>query len=221
MPSSTISRRGERGNALPYVIGALVLVVAVALGVSVALGGDDDSDTTAGAAGGGNALVYGDVSVPSSPLPSFEGDTASDVAVGQAAPIVQGQAFDASGVTLGGSGEPTMVVFLAHWCPHCQAELPVLVEEAAAGTFDDMRTVAVLTSTNSDAPNFPPAAWLAEEGWTGEVLVDDEAGTAGAAYGLSSFPFIVWIDADGNVVARVAGEAPASTIAEFSDLARG
>ena len=41
------------------------------------------------------------------------------------------------------------------------------------------------------------------EAWAAEQLYDDEAGTAAAAYGLSGFPFLVFVDADGQVVRRL------------------
>ena len=110
-----------------------------------------------------------------------------------------------------------MLVFLAHWCPHCQVELPLLVSMAEAGAFDGVRTVAVLTGTNPDAPNFPPVPWLDREGWSGEVARDDPQASAANAYGLSSYPFLVMLDADGTVVGRVSGEQPDEVVQSLVD----
>ena len=64
------------------------------------------------------------------------------------------------------------------------------------------------SSTSSDpaAPNHPPSAWLEREGWTGEEFYDDANNSAATAYGLSSFPFMVFLNADGTVSQRIAGE---------------
>ena len=37
-------------------------------------------------------------------------------------------------------------------------------------------------------------------------MADDAEGTAAAAYGLQGFPFLVLVDADGNVTMRTSGE---------------
>ena len=48
-----------------------------------------------------------------------------------------------------------MVVFLAHWCPHCQAEVPELVELAKEGVFDGVDVTAVATGTPTRTPQLP------------------------------------------------------------------
>jgi thiol-disulfide isomerase/thioredoxin len=50
---------------------------------------------------------------------------ADDTACGMTAPILVGQDFDGETVRIDAASDgPTMVVFLAHWCPHCNAEVP-------------------------------------------------------------------------------------------------
>jgi thiol-disulfide isomerase/thioredoxin len=181
-------------------------VIAVAIGVAVALGGSGTEDAVGGQEGDAPAS-FGPVDVSGDPLPIFT-STDDDPARGLAAPELVGQTPDGAAVSVGGSGPPSLVVFLAHWCPHCQAELPILVDLAEQGAFDGVRTVAVLTGTNPQAPNYPPTAWLEEEGWTGEVMVDDPDTRAAAAYGLAGYPFLVVLDPNGEVVARSSGELP-------------
>lgn len=198
---------------LAIALGALALVVAV--GLAIALGGDDDGTSTAS-----SALVFGTVAVEGRPLGTFDA-AETDATIGEESPVVTGQSTDGSIATVGGAGEPTVLAFLAHWCPHCQAELPLLVDVAESGGFDGVRTVAVLTGTNPDAPNFPPADWLDREGWSGDVLVDDEAFTAASAFGVAGYPFLVALDAGGTVVARSSGELPADALEAMAAAARG
>ena len=208
------ARSTERRPPVLLVAG-LVALALVAVGLVLAFtggSGDDDAATPAG-----TAPAYGPVTVDGTPLPTFEA-TEGDAAAGTAAPRLEGEAPDGSTVIVGGAGdEPTLVAFLAHWCPHCQRELPLLVDLAGQGAFDGVRTVAVLTGTNSAAPNYPPVAWLEEEGWTGDVLLDDESSTAAAAYGLAGYPVLVLLDAGGDVVARTSGELPAEAVAALVD----
>jgi thiol-disulfide isomerase/thioredoxin len=189
--------------------GAVALVLAVGLAIALA-GGSDEAD--------GPQRAFGPVEVVGDALPPFTA-TDGDPALGRPVPRLDGIALDGSGVDLA-AGEPTLVAFLAHWCPHCRAELPRLVDAAADGGFDGIRTVAVLTGSNPAAPNFPPGAWLEREGWEGDTLLDDEAASAAQAYGLAGYPFLVALDADGNVVARTSGELEPEQLTALAEAAR-
>ncbi len=104
-------------------------------------------------------------------------------------------------------GVPKVLVFLAHWCPHCQREVPVLVDWLAEhGKPSDVDIYGIATGSTKDRPNFPPSAWLEKEGWDLPTVADSADGTAGMSFGLSAFPFFVALDADNDVVARGSGE---------------
>jgi len=208
---------GDRRRTL--LVAAGVAAAAAVVGVVIALSGSSDKtdDVTAGAEP--DRAVFGPISVAGDALEPFI-STSDDPAQGVAAPAVEGQSADAVATTIGAPGEPTMVVFLAHWCPHCQRELPRIVELMGDGDLAGVRVVAVLTGSSADRPNFPPMAWLEREGWTGEVLLDNEASEAAQSFGLSSYPFLVFLDADGTVAARASGELPAKDIVALADLIR-
>lgn len=185
-------------------IAGAATAAVVALGLVIALAGGKDDKVTTGDARD-SVPAYGPVTLEGSPLPLFE-STSADPAAGQPAPRLTGRSPNGTEVTLGEPDQPTLVVFLAHWCPHCQREVPVLVDLMAEGQLDGTRVVAVLTGTSPDRPNFPPVAWLERESWTGEVLLDDDMSAGAQGFGLSSYPFLVFLDADGKVVARASGE---------------
>jgi thiol-disulfide isomerase/thioredoxin len=191
----------------------VAILGVVAIGVAIAFSGSDDP------AARDDSPSYGPVSIEGSPLPAFESPS-DDPAVGQTIPRVEGTAPDGSVVTIKASGQPTVVAFLAHWCPHCQREVPVLVDLMKRGDLEGVRMIGVLTSTSPDQPNFPPVAWLEREGWSSEVLLDDDQSSALASYGRGGFPFLVFVDGDGKVVARTSGEQPANTILSLIDSAR-
>jgi thiol-disulfide isomerase/thioredoxin len=183
----------------------VLLVVVVIAVLAVALSSGDDQPTEG---------EYGTVEVEGDALAPLTGSGA-DPAAGQDAPSLSSVAADGTTVTIDPSqeGRPVVLFFLAHWCPHCQAELPLLVDLQAQGAFEEVRAVAVLTGTTSSRPNFPPSAWLDDEGWAGERFFDDEDSSAANAFGLTSFPFAVFIDRDGAVAGRVSGEIPPEQIA--------
>jgi cytochrome c biogenesis protein CcmG/thiol:disulfide interchange protein DsbE len=163
---------------------ALIGIVALAL-VAVVIGlaaGGDDDDAAA-------------------PV-----DTAEEVA-----PVVTGETFEGDAITIPGDG-PAVIVFLAHWCPHCQEEVPVVQAWIAAGGLPSgVDFVSVATAIDPNAPNYPPDAWLDREGWTAPVIVDPTNSVA-QAYGLSAFPFWVFVGPDGTVRARTVGSVPAADL---------
>lgn len=149
--------------------------------------------------------------------------TAKDPAIGSAAPTLTGRGFDGKPVTVGGPGTPRVVLFVAHWCPHCQAEVPRIVKLAKQGKLDGVEVDTVTTGTSPDAPNYPPSKWLAREKWPfTKVLNDDAKQRAMRAYGGPAYPYFVLLDAQGKVVGRASGElAPEVIASAAAKLAAG
>ena len=84
-----------------------------------------------------------------------------------------GQSFDGTPLAINpGDGKPKLVVFVAHWCPHCQAEVPrVLVQWMASGAQPgrSSRSCGVATgrtarATELAAVGLAPARELADAG---------------------------------------------------------
>ncbi len=206
------AKAASAGNArMWWIIGAVVVVVALAAVVAIAVSGSGDAEGGGESASGGTVVPSGNQSngpvevsgTPLTPMPS----SGADPAIGEPAPGLVGQSFDGSTVTISDDGSPKIVMFLAHWCPHCQAEVPRLVEWLEDnGLPSDVELYAVTTGTDSGKPNYPPGAWLRKEDWPIPTMLDDDEQTAAQAYGLASFPYFVVVGADGNVVQRVAGE---------------
>ena len=113
-----------------------------------------------------------------------------------------------------------VLLFLAHWCSHCQAEVPVLQDWVDAGNApDDVDIISIATAIDPAYPNYPPEAWLEREGWTLPVIVD-RPGSVATAYGLSAFPFWVFVDADGKVTGRMTGELSMADLETIIDSIR-
>ncbi len=183
---------------------AAVLVLAVVFAFSGA------NETAEG-------LAFGEVTVDGATLPVFEAGT-NDPAIGTAGPVLSGADVDGNPVTIGGPGEPRIVLFLAHWCSHCQAEVPRVTDYLAENEVD-VEFLSVVTSSNATAPNYPPSVWLEREEWPVPTLYDDAATTAGTAYGLSGFPFWAILDADGVVQSRFSGELSTEQLQSVIDFA--
>ena len=100
------------------------------------------------------------VAVSGTPLPQLSG-AGADSAVGTPAPRLRGSTFAGRPVAIVDDGRPELVLFVAHWCPHCQREVPVLASWLRSrGKPAGVDLYAVATGTTPDRPNYPPSAWL-------------------------------------------------------------
>jgi thiol-disulfide isomerase/thioredoxin len=190
---------------MPLLIGIVVAVIVIAFAAAViaSRGGGDDASQTAGVEVDGAALP-----------PIAEGG--DDPALGMVAPSVVGTDFDGSTVEITPGDGPQLVVFLAHWCPHCQAEVPVISPYLASDDAPEgLEAVAVSTAVSSSRDNYPPSEWLEREGWPTPVIRDDTDDTVAKAYGLTAYPFFVVIDEEGAVVGRDSGEMPVEEFDAF------
>lgn len=213
-PVRPAGRSGASPSRLvPIAVGVAVVAFAVLIGV---LSTREQADRVA------VDDIAGTVTIEGARLAPFGGEPGTDPFRGQPAPIVAGAGFDGSPVTLGGGqGRPQIVAFMASWCPACQQELPVMVDWIdAGGVPEDVALVVVSTGLDDRRPNWPPNAWLDEEGYTGPVLVDDAAGSVAGAFGLSATPFWVVIDAQGDIAFRFAGMLSQQQMAELVTIAR-
>jgi thiol-disulfide isomerase/thioredoxin len=198
---------GERGPGLQValVVGGAVAVVLVILVLVIVLGGGSgDADVPDGVEQTRPVEVSGGVVLP--PLPEVPGEV--DEAIGRVPPSLIGQTFEGTPISVE-PGQPTLLVFLAHWCGFCQQEVPMLVQWHADGAVPEgLRVVGVPTGTDSGASNYPPSTWFEREGWPFEVLVDDEDYQAAEAFGLTGYPYLVMVDDEGEVLWRSSGATP-------------
>src|SRR5690349_32508 len=103
--------RGPRRSGVLMASVVAVIVVAGVVAVVVTGGSTKTSGETAA------------VSISGSGLPPMH---TPDAAAGLRAPAVNGVNFSGVPVSIPSGGRPTVLVFLAHWCPHCQKDVPVI-----------------------------------------------------------------------------------------------
>lgn len=172
--------------------GALALVAALTLG-----GGSEPRDSSGGETG--PVSVYGDY------LPDFAGSP-NDPALGLVGPSFDATTFEGIAIEVRpGQGSGYVIGFFAHWCPHCQAEMPKLVDWMTRRAVPEGVTVlAVSTAVYPERGNLP-RNWFDTEGWPQLAVRDDESSAVGEAYGLRSFPYFVVLGTDGRVRGRIGG----------------
>jgi thiol-disulfide isomerase/thioredoxin len=202
----------KKSNNSKMIIGGVVLAIVIAFVIAIVAGGSKDSgssDTTKAPSSDGSVSAGENqpVEVVGEALEALP-ESGGDSTIGLTAPTLNGYAFDGSNLSVTpGDGNPYMVVFLAHWCPHCNDEVPRLIEWKESGAVPaDLQVIAVSTGVASDRPNYPPSQWVVNKAWPWPVMADSEAMDAAQAYGVSGFPFFTIVGADGKVKARASGE---------------
>jgi thiol-disulfide isomerase/thioredoxin len=198
----------SRGTIIAVVLGAGV----VALLIGAVLFG--------GGIGGTEVPLEDEVGSPQTegtalpPMPREQ--TVDSSATGVDAPAVTGTDYDENTVTIENDGRPKAVVFLAHWCPHCQGEVPEVQRWLNdTGGVDGVDLYSVSTAVLAQPSNYPPSEWLEEEGWTVPLIRDDARSSVLTAYGDGAFPYWVFVNSDGTVALRVQGRIPINDLEQI------
>ncbi|MEA3510153.1 MAG: TlpA disulfide reductase family protein [Actinomycetota bacterium] len=189
------------------VVGIVFAVVAVLAVVAVVFAGNTEIGSE-----------YGEPQVSGRLTPAPQNARADIEATGEMAPIVIGQDFDGNEVRIENDGRAKAIALLAHWCPHCQNEVPaVQAWLESGGGVDGVDMYSVATSMQSTGANYPSSEWLEREGWTVPLVVDDEQNSVYEAYGSGGFPFWVFLNSDGTVAVRMQGSIPISELEQVME----
>jgi thiol-disulfide isomerase/thioredoxin len=222
---------GSNTGIIVAIVAALV-VVAGLVAILATRGGDDSaasqpaaSDPVGGSTAttappSGTPIVYGEVTVTGDPVPPTpEG---GQPPIGSAVPTISGTDYFGNPMTIEPGSGPLMIVVLAHWCPHCNAEIPRIIEWAdEGGVPEGLDIVAISTAVTETRPNFPPAEWLQGKQWRWPALADSDTFAAAEAVGTTSFPTVVIVGADGTVAGSWSGESSVEEIDARVDAALG
>ena len=216
-PNPAVERVTWTNPAVLVGVGVVALVIVAGIIAFSLAGGDDDGDTVAAA---GQTATFDELVIEGVSLPQMP-ESGDDSALGMAAPPFSTVTFAGESTRLAtDDGTGRVIGFFAHWCPHCQAELPRVVDYlTGTGLPDGVEVVAVSTSVTPDRGNYPPSSWFEREAWPDEVLLDDEFGRIADAYGLRNFPMWVVVSPDGTVIERTSGELSSAAFAELVELA--
>jgi len=230
----------ERKRNPKFVLGFLsiiILVAAIVLGITLSDNNESSKNSVANETPSAQAqLVSGeqdsieievDENVALSPLEKGEvvilGEPIPvDSEIGYSAPSFKAQLNDGSELeTIDPSdGTVRLIGFFAHWCPHCQREVPRVskwLEENGVPT--EIEILAISTAVREGTPNYPPSEWFIKERWPTNIFVDNEDNDLATAYGLAGFPYWVLVDATGTVVHRSSGELTEEQFGYLVDLA--
>jgi cytochrome c biogenesis protein CcmG, thiol:disulfide interchange protein DsbE len=194
--------------------GALAFILAAGLTSVLLVKGQQTTSTTSVTKA---ATEIAPVTVTGAVLPDYPEDpNAPDPAVGLAVPVLTGTTLDGNSIMLPVPGKRTLIAVVAHWCPHCQREIPRLVELQRDGKIPpDLNVVLLSTFVDEPRGNYPPSAWLARENSPFPAMADNPNMDGLKALGGMGFPNLHLIGADGKIIARHSGELDPTELLQF------
>lgn len=195
----TNKKQQQTKTSMVWWIAGGVVGLGLIVWLAIAIAGEGDVDET---------VAFGDVTVEGESLPSLQSGSA-DPSVGMTAPIITGETIDGETLTIGPGENAKIIILLAHWCQHCQREVPVVQDWVDSGGLPDgvdLYGATVMTNRVRDGDTWPPSEWLAEEGWTGPTIKDDQSQSIVDAYGMTATPTYVVLSPDNENLGRLSGE---------------
>lgn len=220
------SRRSSTRYVFPVVIGVVVLAgIAVALvfllgrgdreqaaATSVtstsspqrgSLGSEEDNPASSGANAHVEDLTVSGTATANAPAPPLAGPD-----------VVTNEPLSLASV----KGKPTLLVFWAHWCPHCQKMMPVFQQFADdhSDAFNVL-TVATAIGAQPSQPQFSsPKRLMTTQDITLPTMRDGD-GAAATAYDVTGFPAMYLVDANGVLVGSAQGEMSPQQLLDFAE----
>jgi cytochrome c biogenesis protein CcmG, thiol:disulfide interchange protein DsbE len=203
---------GRRENKSFILFGGAIAFILAAGLTAVLMSRGSDSDSGSSELTEVAAVTVTGAALP--PAPELPG--APDPAVGMTAPTLAGVSPDGTAQTIAVQpGRRLLIVVVAHWCPHCQREVPRLVEWSESGKIPaDLDVKFLSTSVQPTAGNYPPSAWLRDVPFP--VMVDDTSNPGLLSLGGMGFPNLHLVGSDGKVIARTSGELELPALEQFA-----
>ena len=158
----------------------------------------------------GSSYNFSEVTIKGGTLPQYNRNI-EDAAVGAFAPVPTGSDLYGNPITISTrigleEKKSSIIVFLAHWCSHCQREVPMIQKFIDSNGFpQNINIFSVATHIDKTRNNYPPDEWLEREKYTVPTIFDDEENKIAESFGLSAFPYWVFLNPDGTVYMRHAG----------------
>ena len=158
----------------------------------------------------GSSYNFSEVTIKGGMLPEYNRNI-EDAAVGAFAPVPTGSDLYGNPITISTrigleEKKSSIIVFLAHWCSHCQREVPMIQKFIDSNGFpQNINIFSVATHIDKTRNNYPPDEWLEREKYTVPTIFDDEENKIAESFGLSAFPYWVFLNPDGTVYMRHAG----------------
>jgi len=126
------------------------------------------------------------------------------IPVGSTAPSFTAETVEGGRVSVGDGGTgPTMLVFFATWCPHCNNEAPIISD--LEDQYEDLQVVMIGIDGEDDPEKV--REFVERYDIAGPAVYQP---SLGSTYRVSGYPTTYVLDSNDEVVAAHTGEAPSS-----------
>ena len=142
-----IAKQRKRQQQRKFLYGIVACVVILATILAVVAQRNDESSAS-------NAPQTDPVTITGAALPAYD-STKTDPAVGTTIPALAGTSLiDGTPVRVANDGKPKVLLFVAHWCPHCQREVPLLAGDLHKTPLPaGVEMITISTGVDAAAPN--------------------------------------------------------------------
>lgn len=106
-------------------------------------------------------------------------------------------------------GAPTVLVLWTPWCPECEKELPIVNRVAKA--FPGVRLASIVTAVGQESGP-TPAQYMRSHHFSFAVALDAAGQRLADAFGVTGYPTIYYVRADGTVFRATVGAAPEAVV---------
>ena len=121
-------------------------------------------------------------------------------------PDIEGISISGEPFKIQNDGRKKIILFLAHWCPHCQVEVGVFESWIKTrGVPNDFDIYGIATANNPSQENYPPETWLKEGNWEFPTIIDTDSDNIAKIFGVTSFPYWILVDSDNKILTRLTG----------------
>jgi len=149
--------------------------------------------------------------VPSSPTTSIQ-TTGTQAAPDFTLPIVSSNGLTGQTLTLSSlRGKVVLLEFMEPWCPHCQAEAPVL-EKLYTQYSNNSDVVMVSVAGPWEGATAQDAAGFIKNYGSSWPYVYDSSGSIVNEFGVTATPTFLILGKDGSIVARYEGDQTLDTL---------
>ena len=121
-------------------------------------------------------------------------------------PDIEGISISGEPFKIQNDGRKKIILFLAHWCPHCQVEGEVFESWIKTrGVPEDFDIYSIATANNPSQEKYPPETWLKEGNWEFPTIIDTDSDNIAKIFGVTSFPYWVLVDSENKILTRLTG----------------
>lgn len=149
-------------------------------------------------------LVFRPVLVLHTADPTIGHGNPGGATVGSALPSISGVDYANTKVSVNPAAGPVTLVFIAHWCEYCKAEIQSLHAALLRGSYEPVEPLFAVSTRHLPFLSWPPSEVLKLQDFPGKVIVDTDSSLA-SYFQIRTTPTWYFTDSNGLIAKIVTG----------------